>query len=536
MLGAAFASSALAACDGCDRDSSRTASGTSVHDTTPTLRLYLASDLAGALEPCGCTKDQLGGLDHLAAFVASQSKDAPNHLVLASGSSFFIDPVLDAERAMQDKWKAVAIAHALKALGLAAFAPGFNDFSAGREELEKLAENSGGTLLAAGLEGARAISRTIIERGGLKVGIVGLSDPRDASGKAPTGITVPPPERFVELMQAEVAALEQDGAVLIVGLVAMQRGAALRLADGIPELDVLLIGKPLGRGPANTAQPLPELVNGVLVVETANHGQTVAVVDVFARERSGPLKLADAGGVAKAGQVGELSRRVRELEHRINGWEKGGKVDLADLAARKEELATIVRQRDAVMGSEGSVSGNFFRFGVHEVRERLGADASVVSLMRDYYQRVNTHNKTAFASLLPLSVAKGQAAFIGVDACTDCHAEARAVWDKTAHAHAYKTLSDDFKEYNLECVGCHVTGYGKPGGSTVAHVDKLRDVQCEDCHGPGSLHAAAPEKQGLIALAPEPKTCVERCHHPPHVEGFDPVAKMDLVLGPGHGE
>ena len=63
------------------------------------------------------------------------------------------------------------------------------------------------------------------------------------------------------------------------------------------------------------------------------------------------------------------------------------------------------------------------------------------------------------------------------------------MWDKTRHAHAYETLATQFKEYNLDCVSCHVTGYEQPGGSSVTHVDKLNDVQCEFCHGPSSRHA-----------------------------------------------
>ena len=155
--------------------------------------------------------------------------------------------------------------------------------------------------------------------------------------------------------------------------------------------------------------------------------------------------------------------------------------------------------------------------------------------MRAYYKRVNEHNKTALADMKPLEPAKGEAAYVGDDECVTCHDEEQAVWDKTPHAKAYKTLSDDFKEYNLDCVGCHVTGYGKPGGSTVTHNDKLRGVQCETCHGPGSRHIADTDNPKLIVTKPDPKTCVEECHHPPHVEGFDAKAKMELILGPGHG-
>ena len=40
------------------------ASGPTAQPALPTLRLYFVSGVAGALEPCGCVKDQLGGLDH----------------------------------------------------------------------------------------------------------------------------------------------------------------------------------------------------------------------------------------------------------------------------------------------------------------------------------------------------------------------------------------------------------------------------------------------------------------------------------------
>ena len=59
-------------------------------------------------------------------------------------------------------------------------------------------------------------------------------------------------------------------------------------------------------------------------------------------------------------------------------------------------------------------------------------------------------------------------------------------------------------------------------------------MQCEVCHGPGSKHAAKPTDQTLIIGVPAASTCLE-CHHPPHVERFDPVARMKEILGPGHG-
>jgi hypothetical protein len=496
----------------------------------PTVRLYLLSTLAGALEPCGCSKDQLGGLDHLAAYLDSQREPAPERALLAAGPLFFIDSQLDARQATQDKWKAEAIARTLQTLGLRAWAPGYNDWAAGPEAFKENAELTGATAL--GVSGQR--SSQLLSVGGLKIGVVGVSDPQDRGGRYPKGVSAP--GQVVPAVKRELEALQGQGAQLFVVLAAMQRGAALRIADAVPEIHVLLIGKPHAEGDGNTTQAPAEMIGSTLVVETANHGQTVAVVDVYTREPGeGRLKLVDAGGVSKAAQVVDLSGRIRDLEHRINGWEKGGKVDAKDLAARKAELDKLRQERKALEAEQPAPPGSFFRYRVEEVREGLGESADVAKQILAYYKRVNVHNKTALADLVPTKPGKDEAHYVGVDACTNCHLEEREVWDKTTHATAYKTLVKGFKEYNLDCVSCHVTGYGKPGGSTVTHNDDLRGVQCETCHGPGSKHVDLPEDKALITLEPDPKSCVAECHHPPHVEGFDPKAKMELVLGKGHG-
>jgi 2',3'-cyclic-nucleotide 2'-phosphodiesterase (5'-nucleotidase family) len=524
-------SSLVAACQGC-RNNKPNNGGEVAAIGKPAVRLYLMTTIAGSLDPCGCSKDQLGGLDHLAAFVKNDSGEAKASVALAAGPLFFLDPVLKKDHATQDRWKAESIADAMKAIGLVGWAPGFNDWAGGEEKLAELGKRSGAAILAAGMAGDGFSSRKIVDAGGLKVGVIGLSDPKGQLGRYPEGVK--PPKDVKAVLASEVATAKKEGAQLIVVLATMPRGQALRLAstDGI---HVLVIGQPSSKGEGNTEQSPAEMVEGVLVVETANHAQTVAVVDVYVRG-DGELKLADAGGVSKAGKIADLSRRIRELETRINSWEKGGKVKPEDVAARKADLAKLRAQRTELEKPEDPPKGSFFRYRVQEVREKLGEDEAVVKEMRAYYKRVNEHNKKAFADLEPPKPSKGEAGYIGIEECTLCHAEAREVWDETSHAQAYDTLQKDFKEYNLECVGCHVTGYGKPGGSTVTHNEKLQDVQCEDCHGPGSLHAEDPENPDLIQLKPDPKTCVARCHHPPHVENFDPVAKMDLILGPGHGK
>ncbi len=340
----------------------------------------------------------------------------------------------------------------------------------------------------------------------------------------------------LDALKAGIAQVKQQGAQVLIALAALPRGEALRLADQLPELHVLVVGKPVEVGDANDAPKAPVLAGSTLVVETANHLQTVGVIDLFVRQGGGgPLVFADAGGVARADELMSLSARIRDLEARINSWERDHTVNAADLAARKGDLDKLRADKAAKEAAQPEVKGSFFRYTSVEVRDKLGRDKAVVDEMAAYYKRVNEHNKTAFADRVPPPPEAGQASYVGVDACTDCHDDARKVWDKTPHHTAYPTLQKDFKEYNLDCVSCHVTGYDKPGGSTVTHNEKLQNVQCETCHGPGSLHAKDPGKKGLIVASPKSDLCLG-CHHPPHVEAFDAKEKMKLILGPGHGQ
>jgi hypothetical protein len=501
-----------------------------------TVRLVLLSTVAGALEPCGCSKDQLGGADHFAAYLASQRSSAESTLVLGAGPLFFQEPRLESEKATQDGWKADALAKALSTIGLAAWAPGANDWAAGPDKFAELTRASGATFVAANLTGAPSVVPSkLLDASGLSIGVVGLSDPRLLSA-APSGVDVRPP---LDALRGEVTKLRSSGARLVVVLAALPRGEALRLVDELPDVDVLVLGKPSEKGDANDRPKPPVMVGSTLVVESSNHLQTAAVVDVFVREPTGSkgrVQLADAGGVAKQEELLALAQQIRDLENRINGWEKDKGVRGDDLKNRKAELEQLRAEKSKLESATSDLPpGSYFRASTLEVRERLGQDKAVSDVVLGYYKRVNEHNREAFRDRKPPPVAEGEASYLGVDACTTCHAEERAVWDKTPHAHAYATLQKQFVEYNLDCVGCHVTGYEKPGGSTVTAVEAFTNVQCEVCHGPGSLHAKNPEEKGKIVTRPDPKSCVSACHHPPHVEGFDAAAKMVQVLGPGHG-
>ncbi len=507
----------LAACQGCRS----TATPRSPDVGPPTVRLYLLSDLAGALEPCGCTKDQLGGLDHFGAWVKGSAATAPASLVAAAGPLFFMDPQLGGDRADQDRIKADTLARVLHGLGFAALAPGVNDWADGEVALgQRMTASGAGEVDAQG----KAVVKDV---GGVKIGFIGFGQ----------GATEPRGVNVEDVVARGVKDAKDQGAEVLVALAAVGRGEAKRIADAVPELTAVVVGSAKSAGDSNTTAPQGEQVNGVLIVQGGNHLQSAGVLDLFVREPLVPghvVRFADATGLDLARKREELSRRIDELHTKIAAWERDPKVAPADVAARRRELKDLEAQQGALDARPPPAQGSFFRYAVKEVRRSLGNDPTVEADLLSYYRAVDDHNRLAFADRQPPPAAADQAHYVGVEACSSCHPQPREVWNGTSHSRAYATLASQFKEFNLECVSCHVTGYEQPGGSTVTHVDLLKDVQCEDCHGPGSKHVADPTDHSLLKRRPDPSVCTG-CHHPPHVEGFDVTAKMQEILGPGHG-
>lgn len=524
VLAVPLLAAGLAACEGCRSSSTPAASnpsGQGVDAGPPTARLYLVSDLAGALEPCGCTKDQLGGLDHFGAWVKHEAVRAPAAVVASSGPFFFMDDAPAGDRADQDRIKADTIARVLHGLGFASFAPGDNDWIDGAAAFDKRAQASGGVPI---LADAKVVVRDV---GPLRIGFVGYGQPGPDAPK-------PPVEDVVRRGFEEA---KRQGAEAVIALAAVGRGEAKRIADAVPDLTAIVVGSVKSRGEGNTTAPQGEQVGSVLIVQGANHLQSVAVLDLYVRESLEPGKLvrfADATGLELSNKRADLTDRIDDLHTKIASWERDPSVAPADVAARRRELADLEAQRDALDTRPPPAKGSFFRYAIKEMRQSLGEDPAVQADMLAYYKAVDDHNRIAFADRMPRPAGPGEASYVGVDVCTKCHAAPRAVWNDTPHSRAYATIADQFKEYNLECVGCHVTGYEQPGGSTVTHVDKLQNVQCEVCHGPGSKHVANPTDKTAIIAAPSPSRCLD-CHHPPHVEGFDPGVKLKEILGPGHG-
>jgi Cytochrome c554 and c-prime len=94
--------------------------------------------------------------------------------------------------------------------------------------------------------------------------------------------------------------------------------------------------------------------------------------------------------------------------------------------------------------------------------------------------------------------------YIGAAKCKKCHLKQYKSWEATTMAKSFEALKpgvageaktaaglDPNADYTADpkCVGCHVTGFGKPGGFVdFATTPELANVGCESCHGAGGTY------------------------------------------------
>jgi hypothetical protein len=110
--------------------------------------------------------------------------------------------------------------------------------------------------------------------------------------------------------------------------------------------------------------------------------------------------------------------------------------------------------------------------------------------------------------------------YVGGTVCASCHSHSStyAQWAETAHAHAWQTLQESGHPAPY-CNRCHTVDTQQiPGNSGYddAPIALYVNVQCENCHGTGSDHAAIlnPELIRVDFSAENCGQCHEGTHHP----------------------
>jgi hypothetical protein len=495
----------------------------------PDVRLVFMTDLSGYLEPCGCQSKPLGGIDRAAAQLVALDADGVPTALMTAGDLYFQlpgsghageDPGEDA--VAQQRMQAETLATILARLEVRAATPGPSDLRLGPEQLADLARRGGFPLLADGLKlpapedmpPAPVGSLALLELGDEKVGVLGLSDAVEG------GVSV-------ERARSLTAKLHDQGASIVVALLSSEARAARRLAGAVEGIDFVVSG-----GTHRAQVTPPAMLGKAAVVGAGEHGHGLLVIDVY-HDGDGPFR--DASEWSRAAEREALDARIDELAGRIREWERES-AQAAGVQQQRQRLEAMQQQRKA-LEAPPSATGNRFVARWVELGEEAPSDATVAALMDEHDRRVNAHNAELFADRKPPPVPAGTPAYAGSEACGECHEEAFAWWKKHEHGRAYATLEKLHKEFNLECVGCHVTGYGRAGGSTVTHVEKLKNVGCESCHGPGSLHVDDQDVDDAQNVRREVAEAeCKQCHNEEHSDQFDYAKYRAKLIVPGHGK
>lgn len=490
------------------------------------LTLFATTELRGQTEPCGCNTNPLGDLARTAQMIIELRESGRPVLVVDGGSLLYTAPSVPEHLQAQEKLKADLLVNAFsRELDAAAIALGPYDLGMGVAGVH-LPRQAANVPPASGIP---LDAPEIVEAGGVRVGIFGVVSP---AALAAHGVQAGDP---VPAARDAVAGLRQKGARVVVGLAHMTRKEAADLARAVPGIDFLLVGQ-------NAPEPdhvseAPLRVGDTYLVQPANRGQVITRLDITVRDDQGAL--VDAIGPARAeSAVRELEARIASLTADLARWKADPSAEAAFVQAKQSELAALQAERDGLRQRplQAPDKGSWFVMAQVPINKKLPCNQAIQSAKDAFNQAAGAANVAAAAGQEPPPVPEGKAGYVGAEECSYCHGEAAEFWQKTKHHQAWETIEAVNRQFDYECIGCHITGWDEPGGATLAKSEHLRDVQCEVCHGPGSLHVAAEgaDQPRTIVRAPAESRC-KVCHNQEHSDTFQFEAYLRDVTGPGHG-
>ncbi len=189
---------------------------------------------------------------------------------------------------------------------------------------------------------------------------------------------------------------------------------------------------------------------------------------------------------------------------------------------------------------------------VYEPSDRLAIQAAGRALLRPDVTGVYQVSATVTTHSGPTATAAQTivaGTYVGISACSKCHSGGSAAamvpsWSKTLHAQIFTseiTGTAGDTSYSSSCWGCHTVGYDL--NSTIANggfdkvmaqlgwvppttispanwtnmpaaLQNVSNIQCENCHGPGSEHASSGGTPWEISVATGSGTCGS-CHDEP---------------------
>lgn len=503
-----------------------------------TLTLLLATRMRNNIEACGCTSEPLGDVARLAALVKSSGA-----LLLDAGGLRYDEDPLPADKLPQVRKKAEFLENTWGALGAVTMLQpeDLRGQPDGGElhERRRLASNVGG------LPPGSLVPEVLRTVSGVKLGILGVADP-EASW--PPGVQVSEP---LAAARAAVQRLQRQGAQAIIALTGLRREQARRLARQVPSLQLIVAGN--DRELAEGVDP-PEVIGTTLLVVPGQKGERLIRLEVHLPPSGPPHWTVYPSPRQRDQVVAQQRAKLQVVQARLAALRSDPSADPIFIKTTAAEVRLLETLLAAAATPAAPPAAGYVISELVPITRALPRDASVAAQMTALDRQIGESNLAATAGP-PAPPPVGQPRYLGNAGCLgSCHYhnDSFEFWQKTRHASAWKTLVDGGKDLSYDCVGCHASGFDAAGGAnlwTLAQWQRatppkdpppaagpdLRNVQCEVCHGPGSLHARSPIKVPVPTPRPSEERCLT-CHTKEHSDTFAITPYLRDILGPGHGE
>lgn len=511
--------------------------GAAFSNTSPQSFIVLYSgNRHSELEPCGCSKKQLGGIDKEARYI--QDTEKLNVPVLKVDSGGFIDPFLSSNERLKSKF----ILKIMEQIQYHALNVSEQDLKIGTDLLVSLKDQNKLPLVSANIvdknsgapifEPYRLVKIPMGEgQESLTVGIVGVTY-SVASTYRRVAPTAQKPER---------ATIKKEVEPEIEGRFEADPGRWLQFQYGPetgsfqpvqPQRGPVNLVRPSMRGqPARTPADQPQRI--VPTKETAfqppaqRPRTSAAIQDTrrparVAREARPEAIQAPRPSSATSGQP--ASYNILDPASTLNQLmpELRDKCDIVMVLSHlglngSKQLAREVNEIDIVIsGAPSAVRYHPLREGdtliVHpgfggrylgkllvemdqnrriikakgeniEIADPMQPDSAITKLIDEYKKETRKLRPPARSPSVKVTYA-------GVAQCSACHEPQHTSWAATRHAQAMGTLIAKKQQFNPDCLQCHTTGYKDNNGFRDLRTSPaMANVQCEVCHGPAYRHS-----------------------------------------------
>ena len=402
------------------------------------LTMFLTADSRGYLEPCGCRRDQAGGLPGRATLI--NAVPPANRVVLDAGN-------LAPGGRPYEQLKARFLLDGMRKIGYDAVNLGKTEAGLDLNTLQAMLTSTALPYVSANVLARRdgtaiAPATRLIKRGSLTIGVTGVTD-LDSLDCGP-GVTVKPP---VEALAGVVGALKKQCDYLVV-LAYVNEDTQREIAGHYPEIDCILGGD------------VP---------------QSSSTVQQF--NRASAFSVTDRGKV-----LGQIDLTKHGAAYSIDGA-KGIKVMGDQIAKDQAMLALIGRYKDELRDRR-------YELASAEGMERISGSASTADEYVGEQSCISCH-KNAHSVYMASQHAHAYATLVKKNSqydpeCLSCHTVGYGLYSGFVDAQRTERLE------NVQCESCHGRGkdhiqamQAKAGGGNLVVASTLRPVTpatCIKCH------------------------------------------------------